>query len=240
MAIAYDNAASTSSSANVASLTTASWTIAGSDRILMAGVMSGAGTPVSPNAVKWGGSGGTDLTQKGSTLTFETYGRLSQWYLVAPTAESNTLYCSWASNQDETALGGASYTGVDQTTPHGTQATATNDAASQTPTVNVTSAAGELVVDVAAVLDILGSRTTFVADAGQTERVKIANVGGIAYESFGMSEEAGAASVTMSWTGSGTATEAGSAIIGIPLKPVAVGGTAVPVFYNHLRTQGIA
>lgn len=230
MAIAYDNAASTSSAANVASLTTASWTISGSDRILMAGVMSGAGTPVSPNAVKWGGSGGTALTQKGSTLSFRTFGRVSQWYLIAPTASSDTLYCSWASNQDETALGGASYTGVDQSTPHGTQATATSDAGSQDPTVNVSSASGELVVDVAAILDENGARTTLTVGASQTARVDIDQVGGAAYESFGMSEEAGAGTVTMSWTGLNSILNVGWGILGVPLKPVSA-TTGSPWYY---------
>ena len=226
-AIAFDNAASTSSAANVSSLETGSWAIAGSERILIAGAMSGAGTPVAPSAAKWGGSGGTDLTIIGVSTNFATFGHMSQWRLVAPSASTTTLYVSWPSNQDETAIGGASYTGVDQTTPLGTQASATGAPISTAATVDVSSAAGELVVDVVAFLDNSGNITSLTAGAGQTARVDIDLVGGLDFESFGMSEEAGAATVTMSWTGTGTNT--GWTIKGVPLKPSGGAPTCVPM-----------
>lgn len=197
----------------------------------MAGACSGAGTPANVSAVKWGGSGGTDLTQRGSTLNIGLFGKASQWSLVAPTAASQTLYASWPSNQDETGLGGVSYTGVDQTTPHGTQATATNELA---PTVNVTSAAGELVSDVVWHVNPVADTTTITAGASQTARVNIGSIGGAGFESLGMSEEAGSATVTMSWTIDGTTTDSG--IIGIPIKPAAAGGSSiVPIVDKHYR-----
>ena len=245
MAIAFDNAASTSSASNVASLTTGAWTIAGSDRIVMGGILSGAISPVDPANMKWGGSGGTDLTKRGATVDIGAFVKVSQYSLVAPTAESNTLYGSWGSNQDETAIGGASYTGVDQTTPHGTQASATGNGANPTATVNVNSASGELVVDVVGALQTDGDITTLVAGASQTARVDIDNVGGVAFECFGMSEEAGGATVTMSWdidTTGGGDTEWG--IIGIPLKPAgaaAAGGLLVGgILVNGLLARGLA
>jgi hypothetical protein len=237
MAIAFDNAANTHSGANVASLTTAAWTIAGSDRILMGGIFSGAGTPVDPTSMKWGGSTGTDLTKRGATVDIGLFCKLSQYSLVAPTAGSNTLYGSWGSNQDETAIGGPSYTGVDQTTPHGTQASATGSATDPTATVDVTSASGELVVDVAAGQAFLGG-IGMTAGASQVARVEIDDVGAAGVECFGMSEEAGAATVTMSWAMVGTTMDWG--IIGIPLKPATGGGAASVFKVDQMLMLGVS
>lgn len=183
--------------------------------------MSGAGTPVDPTSMKWGGSGGTALTKRGSTINVGANVKVSQYSLVAPATGSNTLYGEWPSNQDETAIGGASYTGVDQTTPHGTQATNTgNGVTPQTITVNVTSATGEMVSDVVATLDTSGALTTLVVGASQTARVDIDAVGGSAFESFGMSDESGAATVTMSWTQNRSPNgDISWGTLGIPLKP---------------------
>lgn len=84
----------------------------------------------------------------------------------------------------------SSYCGVDQATPHGTVATA---AGSDTPvTVDVTSAAGEMVVDT------IFTHNAVTADAGQTETANVAtNEGNHVVAS---SREAGASTVTMSWT----------------------------------------
>lgn len=235
MAIAFDNAASTSSASNVASLTTASWTIAGSDRILMGGIASGAGSPADPTTMKWGGSGGTALTKRGSTVNIGSFGKASQYSLVAPAAASQTLYGEWPSNQDETVIGGVSYTGVDQVTPHGTQATATGSDA--TPSVNVSSAAGEVVSDVVFHVDVLGITTGITAGTGQTYRVEIDQVGGGSFESFGMSEEAGAGTVTMSHAIAGPSSPDWG-ILGIPLKPAAGGAAdAVPQVWAQYRRR---
>ena len=227
MAIAFDAAISTSSAANVASLTTGAMTISGSNRIVVGGACSGAGTPVNPTAVKWGGSSGTDLTQRGATLNIGSFGKAGQWSLVAPATGSATGYVSWGSNQDETAVGFTSYTDVDQTTPHGTQATNTGTT-DKLPTVDVTSAVGELVTDVCWHVNQAGDTTGITAGAGQTSRVEIDQVGGSSFESLIMSEEAGAATVTMSHTIAATASGVDWGILGIPLKPAgAVANTRV-------------
>ncbi len=161
MAIAFDAAsADTFSSGNVASLTSAAFAIAGSDRLLIAAMAAGAGTPAAHNSMKWGGSGGTDLTQVGTSLNIGANARLSAWRLIAPTAASQTLYGAYAANQDETAIGGTSYTGCDQTTPLGTAVTATGTATgsgSTNMTVNVTTVAGDVVWAVFFVLDSNGN-----------------------------------------------------------------------------------
>lgn len=161
MTIAIDAvSADTFSAANVSSLTSAAFTIAGSDRVLLAGIASGAGTPVNPSGMKWGGSGGTVMAQIGTTLNVGSFGKLSAFRLTAPAAASQTLYGSWGSAQDETMLGGTSYTGVDQATPTGTATTATGTATgsgSTNLTVNVTTVVGDLVWACFFVLDSNGN-----------------------------------------------------------------------------------
>lgn len=151
MAIAYDNVSpDTATQVAGTSLTSAAWTIAGSDRLLFGFIGTAAGGGgAAHSGMKWGGSGGTALTQIGSTLTVGSPGRLSAWRLIAPTAASQTLYGNWAASQDESCIGGVSYTGVDQTTPVGTPATNTGSFAGVTSgnaTVNVTTVSGDLVV----------------------------------------------------------------------------------------------
>ena len=100
------------------------------------------------------------------------------------------------------------YNGVDQTTPTGTATT--NNGSSTTPTVDVSSASGELVVDVVTFGG--GSGTVH---ASQTQRwLQATATGG------GASEEAGGATVTMSWTQN----SADWTIAAVPLKPAAAGG----------------
>jgi hypothetical protein len=87
--------------------------------------------------------------------------------------------------------GGVSFTGVHQTTPfRGTFAA--NGGNDQYPTVTISSATGDMVVDFA-VVDGEGSAAT--PGASQTQ-----NFGVQAYQYEASSRKAGAASVTMSWT----------------------------------------
>src|SRR5688572_18942349 len=101
MAIAYDNSAGSAEVDGDGVAETAAWAIAGSDRYLAAFAANGDGSPVAPSGVKWGGSGGTALTQDGTTLTIATFLRLARFGLVAPAAASQTLRADWASGQGE-------------------------------------------------------------------------------------------------------------------------------------------
>ena len=217
-----DNSISASSEAAATSLETVSWAIAGSTRYLICGVGSGAGTPVDVTNVKWGGSGGTPLLQEGSTLNIGANLKLSIWKLLAPTAQSSTIYADWGSSQDERVIFCVSANGVDQTTPIGTMATATGSA-SNTSTVNVTTSADDLVIDVTWAVDSFGG--TLVVGAGQTMQKEIENPT-LTYEAGGTSTEvATGASTTMSWTfTTGGTTMDDWGIMAIPLKPDAGGG----------------
>lgn len=95
---------------------------------------------------------------------------------------------------------------VDQVTSTGTRATATG--ASTAPSVNVSSTAGELVVDL-----LCSPDRTATVGAGQTDRVNVNDVGNHRHAA---SHEAGATTTTMSWT-LGSAADWG--IQGIAFKP---------------------
>lgn len=223
----YDNAAAAYSAANVASLTTASWAIAGN--YLVAGISSGAGTAVDPSGMKWGGSGGTAMTKNGSTLTGGPNVKTSAYGLLSPTIQTSTLYGSWGSNQDETCIGGVSVSGVDTGTPTGTTTTATGT--TTTPTVTATTVADDFVVDVVWFGDRSGSSRTMTVGVGQVSRNQID--GGLLspYEAFAMSTEvATLTSTTMSWEISGSVDWWG--IFAIPLKPSA--GGAAPKFLPEM------
>ena len=101
------------------------------------------------------------------------------------------------------------YTGVAQTSSTGTKAAATGTGT--TPTVDVTSATDELVVD--SVGWNAGGDGT--AGAGQTKRAEPVAGDGASMD-IASSDEAGGATVTMSWT---VNAGGGWAIVGIPLKP---------------------
>lgn len=115
----------------VTSLTTASWTIAAnSNRLLVAGAATAASTPPTIDEARWGGSGGTLMTQVGSNQLFATFHRNSAWRLVNPTAQTSTLYCAFSGTADEAALTGSAWYGVDQASPISTDQRATGSGAS--------------------------------------------------------------------------------------------------------------
>lgn len=151
MAIAYDSVSpDTSTAAGASTLTSGAFTIAGSDRLLL-GFMAAAASSgrATHSEMRRGNSGGTLLTQIGSTLDVGTGGRLSTWRLIAPAAASDTIYGLLSDSDDEVAIGGVSYTGVDQTTPVGTPVTNTGTivgSASGNMTVAVTTVSGDVVV----------------------------------------------------------------------------------------------
>jgi hypothetical protein len=137
---------------------------------------------------------------------------LSYWYLVGPPiGTANVVITGSGTFQAVAAL---TYSGVDQVTPFGVSAGA-DDADGTPTTVNVTSEAGQLVLDIVGHCHTSGG-ANFTVGAGQTERAQIESPGGgTTYPRVACSEEAGAASVTMSWTiGTATATS----ITGIPLR----------------------
>lgn len=116
----------------------------------------------------------------------------------------------------------SSYNGVDQTTPIGDVQSA--EGTGTTPTVDVSSAADNLVLDAMDVANVISS-----VGAGQTAEF-LDTVGSV--DRFGGSREAGASTVTMSWTVSSGAWS----ILAFELNAASGGGgPVIPIFRNHYR-----
>jgi hypothetical protein len=148
--------------------------------------------------------GGTALTLVGRYTGSHSH-TSEIWRLLAPTVATANIVASFNSSVDAIG-GGVAFDGVDQSTPTGTLVGASADNSS--PSRTVTSATGEVVIDVL----FVDQNTTATAGAGQTERWDQTN-----NRTGAGSTEAGASSVTMSWT-LGTADEWNLAAV--PIKPV--------------------
>ena len=197
----WDSTTSTDGSGT--SFTFSHTTGTGTNRLLLVGVsMQQGGQSVS--GVTYGGISLTQVSFR-SNGTGGTSTRMEIWQLVnPPVGVTNVVVTLSATSQ--AAIGAATFSGVDQTTPFGTFVSATGNSA--TPSVIATSAAGELV------FDTMSSRNgaTATQGAGQTllwQDTAQANVTG------GGSTEPGAASVTMSWTAGNNVWAIGA----VPIKP---------------------
>lgn len=149
-------------------------------------------------------------------VTFSSNFNNEGWYLIAPATGTHDVVITWSASQLLVAGGIVSYTGAHQSAVIGTPATASGN--DTTPTVTVSSAAGELVIDGV----FVNNDTSSTPGSGQTEEYD-QNVGLPA--SFAVSREAGAASVVMDHTIG--AHEWGS--WAVALKPVATGGVDLSV-----------
>ncbi|MCO5213704.1 MAG: hypothetical protein M9936_28730 [Caldilinea sp.] len=219
MAVAYQTGVATKSAANVATLTSASMTVSGSNTYLLALVVSGAGSPVDPVSCKWGGSGGTAMTKVGTTLTFGTYWKATLYELVAPAAGANTLYVDYGTNQDETGVIGVLYTGVDQTTPRGTVGTGFNNN-SHPMSATCTTVSGDTVVGAV----FIGTNLAGFSDS-QTVRQSWAEIApGYELASVG-DKTASGTSTTVNWNTTYTCPWGAFAV---PLKEAAGGTTITP------------
>ncbi|MFQ5961763.1 MAG: hypothetical protein ACE5MG_10225, partial [Candidatus Methylomirabilales bacterium] len=158
--------------------------------------------PYTTTGVTYNGVGLTELVNHSEA---GDNARVELWYLLAPATGTFDIVVSQSGAND--VVGGAtSWTGVDQTTSFGPTAAA--DGTVSPATVGVTSASNEVVVDV------VGARNaaTLTVDASQTQRWNL----GVGVIDGGGSSEPGAATVTMSWTLTGTFEWA---IAGVSLKP---------------------
>lgn len=148
----------------------------------------------------------SSATYNGTTLTQKTVvdGSLEAelWYLISPATGSQTFAFVTTPNTAYT-LAVNSWTAVDQTTPFGTVVTGTGSAVTSGSIV-VSSATNEVVID------LIVTYVDCTVGSGQTERASKSD-----FYSAHTSSEAGAASVTMSWTFSSD----DYSMIGVPLKP---------------------
>lgn len=203
MAALYDNSAKGFSVVSGSTLSSGSFAVGGSNRVLYVFVGTGAaGAPVEPATVKWNTS--ESFTQISTTIT-SANGKFSVWRLIAPTAATSTVDVTWGSNQDERLVVAISVKDCDQATPNNTVAQA-GPTISTAATVTATSVSGDLVIDGCYFLDSAGNSRTLAVNGGQTSRQEIEGAD-TAFEGLGVSTlTATGTSTVMPWTISGAIT----------------------------------
>ncbi len=144
---------------------------------------------------------------------------VEQYSLIAPATGANNVVISASATMTELNGGAISFTDANQTTLVGTAGTATGT--STTPSVTVSSAADEIVVDSVTI----AHSGTFSVGAGQTQRWNAISAG---WTKYAGSTEPGAATTPMSWNNSASQAWAISAV---SVKPVA---GAAPTASNRM------
>lgn len=188
---------------------TVAHTPSGVDRIVFAWLM--IENTITNLSVTYGGNA---MTLVDSITT--TNAAVHLYKYVNPPLTSQNCAATWTGNATGW-LQVISYSNVNQFIPLGTTSKASSNS-STTPSVTVTSAVGELVIDG------VSAHVAFTATgAGQTVKITEATVVNVRG-----SEEAGAASVVMDWT-LGSASNWAS--IGVSLKPSPGGGN---ILMNYL------
>lgn len=238
MAAAWSSGARGFSAANVSSLATAAFTVSGANTYLRVLVYSGASTPDNVTSVVWDAAGVNEaLSQDESYVTFNTNFRASVWELVAPTAgTSKTVTVTWGSAQDETMIIADAYTGIDQTTPTRTLPTPAQGTGN-TPSLSVTSVAGDIVVGSLANSKNPGDLTTIASSLVTIrEKVEGADIGG--YEACAQGDVvATGTSTSVGFTQSTTSGSGTYVLFGVALIPSAGGGGS-PVSFPPVRSIG--
>lgn len=200
-------------------------TCAGSDRAAFMATTSNNGLGQNlTTSITYAGSGGTQLWDIVSGIISG-----SGYRIVNPTTGAQTVTATLAASTTEQVLGVVSMTGVDQSTPVGTPATATGN--STTPSATVSSPATDSLICDAIATDGFG---TLTVGANQTERWnrELAFIG----SENGGSTQSGVNGGVMSWTAT-----AGNWLIGaVEFKAVAVGGgggISSPFFFRRSRAN---
>lgn len=181
MAAAFDAQAS----AGFGFVSSWSWshTCTGADRVLY--VMLSLVTDRTVSAITYGGQTMTEI--KTALVT----SRYRLFRLLAPPTGANSVSITLSASSRGVG-GSVSLTGVDQSTPND----AIVEELSGDASIVVTSAVNDLVIDFISANAVVGA---FAAGAGQTLHYDTEDGGG--FEEQASSREAGAASVTMSYTG---------------------------------------
>ncbi len=192
--IAVDTTSSAATASGGASSLTFSHTVnSGSNSILVVEVASSHGGASDPVSSVTYGSQTLTLAGSASLPNSET---TDIWYLLAPTVGTANVVVTLTGSCHFVA-GATDYFGVSQTTPWGTLVTATGSASS-TPSVSVASAAGQLVID--SIVDQGDAGSITPSGTGQTQLWNQATGTAAGDALGGGSYQAGASSVTMSWT----------------------------------------
>ena len=187
--IAVDSKATVTSTGSVTTLSWFHGVGSGSNRILIVGVSYNSSSVTTSTVTL----GVTPLTKIGAQSG--TSNRAELWYMLAPPTGSGALAVS-VTPAREIAASSVSYTGVSQTTPLNTFASASGQGT--TPAVNAPSAPGELVVDT---VSANGDASWLNPNAGQQSQW-ILQTGTLSFNvrSGGSTEPGASPTVNMSWT----------------------------------------
>jgi len=170
----------------------------------------------------------TGVTYNGTALTglwdvVRSSYNTSGWFLVNPASGAHDVVVTFATNTagwSDQGVFALSFTGVDQSTPLNTPGTANNY--STTPSVTVSTAAGEIIVDTV----IAGRALT--EGSNQTKYLT-------SDKSVGFSSQSGADGGEMSWS----QTTHHWAIGAVSIKPAAASGLSIPLVQGIYRRRRI-
>ena len=206
------------------SLTISATCPSGNSNVIAIGCVStrkAGATAVDMGAVTWNGSAMTAVgAAEADTASNGTWTRM--YVHTSPTCDNSAHNYVINTNTGTNFLVGGIVFLKDANTasPHDTQATAQDTTGA--PTVNVSSATGDLVVDC---VTARNSAVDLAVGAGQTIMAAVAettNATGSTNVEGASSREAGAATVTMSWTVG--ATPPSWTIVGVSINPAAAAG----------------
>ncbi|MFT5324549.1 MAG: hypothetical protein ACI8P0_002411, partial [Planctomycetaceae bacterium] len=200
--VAVDN---TSTGTSTGGGITISHTTAGADRLLLVGVSIDEASDESVDKVTYNGH---FLTHVGSVENVENVTEI--WALVNPDLGTHNVVITFTGTTDGNTAGVMSFTGVDQSTPLGTFASNSGNGGSGSVTVG--SATGDLVFGVISIDNVVDY--DIMPDGAQSEDWDL--IGGADINGGG-STKAGAASVNLSWSWSGTDDWSAA---GVSIKPV--------------------
>ncbi|MEZ5327485.1 MAG: hypothetical protein R3F19_20740 [Verrucomicrobiales bacterium] len=212
---------------NSASTTLAHTTGAGTNRLMLVGISAYTGSATTQvSSVSYAGQNLTFVGRRRDGTSGTGNITLTEvWRLVNPPSGAGTISVSLNASSFGWIVGATTFTGVNQSTPLGTPVLTSGSTG--TPTATVNSASGELVFDVIA-REWPGSATP---GAGQTERWDRSDPDDILGAS---STEAGASSVTMSWS-----TDVNTypwSQVAVPIKAVTTSATSA-VYTQSLAMQ---
>ncbi len=225
----YLDSTSKATQASGASLTMTQ-TISGTNRLLMVaasyrsqgkaqtdGGSNGLGLKEQIAGVKWGT---TPLVRVNRTITDEYATEL--WYLVAPATGANTITVNFTGNVQDQNLSGASFIGVNQSTPFANAAGSSLSGGSTAPSITIPTTASQVLFGVTSMYT--GSNTLTVSGTSRgVFGLKTTNVIGKGAVS------AGGSTATLSWSGTSAWPWSISAVaINLTTAPPAVTPTPSP------------
>lgn len=224
------------SGTNSAGATSIGWshTVGASANFLIVGCTTGAFPVKSVSSVTFGAANLSNTVNGSAATKNDTSGpscNANLWYLTGPTPSTATITVT-PSGSCELTGGSESWIGVDQTSTFNAASPQTAAlGAGVNPTLTVTSAVGEQVVD-CVVFNESGTVGAITAGSGQTAYYALNN--GANTSAGAGSDEAGAASVVTDWSVATTAAIGDSAQVAVSLKPAAAGAAQVPYQRQYL------